>query len=166
MKKILLIILIHIVVFHAQGNSLDSISVLRVVDNKFIKILDGIVSHEKECAYYDADLIFTINILSVDSNNQQIQIGAVGNDLIEIGNESGCFQYKGHFFVVTGSFTDQLFCKSSQIKIIEFYHPKEEYNPKTGKVVLDAIENDTYSFWTYSYQDYNFSLLEKHTICE
>lgn len=144
----------------------DSLTVLEVKYKKLFPVLDNIIGHEKKCDYFDNDLIFYINLQFVENSNT-FQIGSSNNNVIKTGNELGLFNYNGHLFLVSGRFLDKtLFFETNKRIPFTYYKPQNGYDLETNMVVVDTMEDDSFSFWVYNYENGQLVLKAEHTFCE
>jgi hypothetical protein len=139
---------------------------LNIEDIGLILILDSIISHEKDCDYFNENLIFVIRL---HTNKNEILIGSIGNRVFYNGEQLGCFVYQNHLFVVEGKLLDTtLFKKTGKKKYNIFSKSRTGYNKKTKEWFLDAdaFQDDSYSYWYYFYKDGEFTFDSKSTYCE
>ena len=165
MKPLSIFYLLTFVCNFIQAKDMDSLMVIKLQSSELQEILNDVIKHEKRCDYYDPKIIYKINIQLVN-DDYRLQIGTVGSNLVQIGNESGCFTYQGHFFIIAGLLPESLFAKTNHKKFIKYYKSKEGYDPETGEVILDLIEDDSFSYWNYLYKDRTFKLIEVLTYCK
>lgn len=126
--------------------------VLKINNEKLLPILDSIIRHEKNCAYYSPDLYFGIHNRIVDDTLTEFQIGGIGSILADLGKDyyKGCFKYDGHWFFVTGQSLDKtVFANTNDKK--EFVIYKTDWVTKKGEIVLLDFEDERYSYWIYHY---------------
>lgn len=146
----------------------ECLTILQIKNEKLMPILDTILEHESYCDYYTQDLYFFIHDKIINDTIIEFQIGVYGSILIESGDDyyKGCFEYKGHWFFVTGEeLNETVFIKTDQKKVFVFHKPGEITSD--GKVILRVIEDDTYSFWIYHYCNNVFLLKEMYdTYCK
>ena len=149
-----------------KSNQVGDIAVIQIRNKNLLPILDSIIIHEKQCDYYTPNLIFSIQSRRVN-NNTEYQIGSVGSWLIDFGSKNyyGCFEYKGHRFVVGGQKLDSsIFTETTEIEQFVFLKPNENF--KNGGTVLNVIDDDTFSYWIYNYTDNKFIFKEMNdTYC-
>ena len=145
--------------------SADSLRVLGIKNNELVHILDSIIEHEKKCDYYDSDMYFWIHFQSLgDTSIVQFEAGF---NKVKIGDEQGCFDHAGHLVFVCGEYLDKtIFFVTNKKKKYDYYNPKEKYNDTTEQLILDIIEDDTFSVWIYYYVNNNFTLKKMHTFCD
>lgn len=139
------------------------IEILQIKDSNLLSILDSIVSHEKHCVYYTPDLYFSVCTRIMNDTITEFEIGSAGSILIESDNNyyQGCFEYKSHWFFVKGQeLTETVFAKTNRKKAFVFDKPNRITSG--GKIILNVIEDDRFSFWIYQYVDGMFSLKEMY----
>ena len=140
----------------------DSTTVLKIKNEIFLSILDSVINFEQKCDYYTSDLNFVISICY--------------DSIISIGSEThitkdydfyGCFMIKDHTFFVRGiSLPPSLFSLTDEKIVVEYYDSKETYDPNTGEVTFDIIEDDRFTFWWYKYIDGEFIFQGRHSYCK
>ncbi|GHT48096.1 hypothetical protein AGMMS49965_26290 [Bacteroidia bacterium] len=138
---------------------------LCVVNEILISILDNIVIHESHCEYYTPQLIFNIKL----QHNNYILIGTIGNRILKASDNLGCFEYKNHLFVVDGNSLDtRLFSKTEKKKHAIFSKSKTGYDKKSKRWTfdIDAIQDDSYSYWYYKYVNNEFIYQWSSTFCD
>jgi hypothetical protein len=142
----------------------DCLSLLQIKNEKLTIILDSIINHEMTCDYYRPDLIFSIHLQVIDGN-KTLQIESIGFEKVRIGDEQGYFEYREHLFFVSGAYLEEtLFVKTDKKKSFTYYQP---YNcEESNELILDIIEDDSFSFWIYEYIDCDFVFQEIHTYCK
>ena len=109
--------------------------------------------------------MFSIHLLQ----DNYILIGARGNRMIFSGNELGCFEHKGHLFILKGKKNDStLFKRTREKRYNIFSKSKTGYDKKLDMWVfdVDAIQDDTHSNWCYIYKDGKFIFESFHTMCD
>lgn len=148
------------------SNDKTLLPVLNMQNQSLIKIIDSIIQHEKKCDYYNENLLFSIHLQEISEGSLDIQIESIGNKIVQLGNEKGCIEHKGHLFFVSGVVNSDLFSKTRKTKNITYYEPKSGMNPKTEEPILDVIEEDRFSIWVYNYVDDDFTLDSHHTNCD
>ena len=129
-----------------------------------IVILDSIVEHEKRCDYYNSGLIFSIGFYGGDI----VSIGTIGKRIAKSESIMGCFYYKKHLFFVEGRLYETLFKKTSQRMQYNFAVSQSGIDPKTGVFFMDSMDmqDDSYSYWTYTYIDNKFIFIGSSTFCK
>jgi hypothetical protein len=146
----------------------DTLELLEVKNEKLTTILDNIISHEMGCDYYKPDLLFAIHSQFINDTNILL-IGSIGIETTRIGNELGCIEYQGHLFIVYGHrFDNTLFAATNKRKKMSYHIPNEMEDKcvETKKLNLEFIEDDSFSFWYYEYNEGNFVFVGKSTYCE
>ncbi len=144
----------------------DTLELLEVKNEKLTTILDNIISHERGCDYYNPDLIFTIHSQFINDANILL-IGSIGIETTRLGNELGCFEYQGHLFIVYGHrFDNTLFVATNKRKKMSYHIPVKDKCIENLELILEIIEDDTFSFWYYEYNEGDFVFLEKSTYCD
>ena len=140
------------------------VEILQIQNECLLPILDSIIIHEKKCTYYTPELIFSIHSRIVNDTTTEYNIGSIGSWLVDFGDNQcykGCFEHRGHWFVVEGQVLDStVFKKTSEKKDFVFYKPEGE--TENGKIILYLIDDDTYSFWIYDYSDNMFIFKEMY----
>ncbi|MPM94386.1 hypothetical protein SDC9_141532 [bioreactor metagenome] len=134
-----------------------------------ITVLDSIIDFEAQCDYYSPNLVYSIGLKCEGKDTINIQIGSLGYDIMKSKAHLGCFVYRGHLFVVSGRYLDKvLFYKTDERKIIEYYKSKGNIgNNQRNKIILDIIEDDSFSFWIYKYINGNMVFLNRYdTYCK
>ncbi|MBR0501257.1 MAG: hypothetical protein IJJ72_09730 [Bacteroidales bacterium] len=170
-RKTILFVLLFIVVFStfcylfkSDNNSrVGYVSILQIKNKSLLSILDSIISHEKQCAYYSPELIFSIHSQVVNDITTEYQVGAIGSWLVDHGGNQykGCFEYKRHWFFVEGQDLDSTVFKTTAEKK-EFIFFKSDEKTREGDLILNVIDDDTFSFWIYDYTDNVFLLKEMY----
>lgn len=146
--------------------SKDCLNLVQIKNEKLTIILDSIINHEMACEYYSPDLLFAVHTQIVGKSND-LMIGSVGFSIIRLGNEQGCFEYRGHLFIVYGQYLDNiLFAKTDEKKKITYNKPNDNTNTEPSELILDIIEEDSFSFWVYEYIDGDFIFQVMHTYCD
>lgn len=144
----------------------DTLKVLEVKNEKLITILDNIISHERGCDYSNPELLFAIHSQFINDTNILL-IGAIGIETIRLGNELGLFEYQGHLFIVYGHRLDNtLFATTNKRKNMSYHIPSKDKYFENQALTLGFIEDDTFSFWYYEYNEGDFVFLEKSTYCD
>jgi len=165
--KFLLIVLTSIFSYNYfygyNAQRVDSLHIISITNSDLFTILDSIVFHEKQCVYYNDSLVFNVFVNDCNKSYTAIQIGAIGNDIIRVGNELGCFMHKDHMFIVKGKKVNEMFFSILKKYIqIDFYESKME----EGVINIDVYEDDSYSYWNYYFQDSIFFFESKNSMCE
>jgi hypothetical protein len=144
----------------------DTLELLEVKNEKLTTILDNIISHERGCDYYSPDLLFAIHSQFINDTNILL-IGAIGLETIKLGNELGLFEYQGHLFIVYGHRLDNtLFATTNKRKNMSYHIPRKNKYFENQELTLGFIEDDTFSFWYYEFNEGDFIFLEKSTHCD
>jgi len=144
----------------------DTLELLEVRNEKLITILDNIINHEIGCDYYNPDLLFAIHSQFINDTNILL-IGSIGIETTRLGNELGCFEYQGHLFIVYGYWLDNtLFVATNERKKMSYHIPSKDICIENQELTLEFIEDDTFSFWYYEYNEGDFVFLEKSTYCD
>ena len=172
MKKIIAFVLFIVVVISAffvllnsdNDGRLRNVRILKIRNESLLPILDSIIIHERKCAYYTPELIFSIHSRIVNDTTTEYNIGSIGSWLVDFGDNQcykGCFEHRGHWFVVEGQALDStVFKRTSEKKDFVFYEPDGE--TENGEIILFLIDDDTYSFWIYDYSDNVFIFKEMY----
>lgn len=147
----------------AQGEPSKNYLHLLLVENKELTfIADSILNYEKNCDYYSSELLYAIHIQEY-TGFSTLTIGAVGFKTIQIGNELGYFNHRGHIFIVYGCYLDNtLFIKSGKKKYFNYFRPAN----RDSEMIIFNIEDDSFSFWIYKYIEGNFVFQDLHTHCK
>lgn len=135
-----------------QAVALRKVTVLKITNENLLPILDSIIQHEKKCVYYSSDLVFSIDRQAVNDSIAEFEIGGIGSLLVDLGEDyyKGCFEYEGHWFLVTGKELDKtVFANADYKKEFVFY--KTGWVTDEGEIVLIDFEDDRYSYWIYHY---------------
>lgn len=150
-----------------KKSSKDCLSLIQIKNEKLTIILDSIIYHEMACDYYRPDLMFSIHTQIIENTNA-LMIGAIGFSTIKLGNEQGYFEYRGHSFIVYGQHLDDaFFAKTDKRKAFAFYKPHNcSGKVESNELILDVIEDDSFSFWVYEYIDGDFIFQAIHTYCD
>ena len=138
-------------------------------------ILDSIILHEKKCNYYDCNLLFSFRIQEFEDNYILIVIESNNNkDLLMRHNPYGFFYYQNHMFIVIGDNLEELFSICGQkvsFKYLEIdldYYieqsKKQKYNKNTI-IELPFIIDDSFSQWSYIYNNGEFIFEGKSSFC-
>ena len=128
------------------------VGVLQITNERLLPILDSIIRHEKNCSYYSPNLYFSIDKRVVNDTIAEFEIGGIGSLLVDLGEDyyKGCFEYEGHWFLVTGKKLDKtVFANADYKKEFVFY--KTGWVTDEGEIVLIDFEDDRYSYWIYHY---------------
>ena len=113
------------------------VGVLQITNERLLPILDSIIQHEKKC---------------VNDTIAEFEIGGIGSLLVDLGEDyyKGCFEYEGHWFLVTCKELDKtVFANADYKKEFVFY--KTGWLTDEGEIVLIDFEDDRYSYWIYHY---------------
>ncbi len=151
----------------------DTVRILRLTDSTLCTKIDSFIEFEKKCDYYTPDLIIGIHIqtwedgyfITVGSDDG---LGIISNDSLIYGG----FLHKGHYVEVSinpdvaTSLKEQFFKKTEKEKAVKRYKAFNGYDSKEGIVVLETIEDDSFSYWRYFYQKGIFKIRDRHTFCE
>lgn len=125
----------------------DTLVVLMVVNTDLKKVVDSLLTHEKNMDYYNSSLVFYIDVL----HRESITILSIGSfhNAMKSGNEIGCFKVDNHFFIVSCNYETSLF-KRTKCKIrFDFYKPLEEIEDDLEYIIIDIYEDDSYTQWNY-----------------
>jgi hypothetical protein len=165
--KFIFIVLISIFssisLYSCNTQRIDSLHAISITNKNLFTILDSIISHEKQCDYYNEGLVFNVFVTVRNKSYSDIQIGAIGNDIIRVGNELGCFMYRDHLFIVKGKQeVETLFSILKKYIQIDIYESKKEEDV----ITIDIFEDDSYSYWNYYYQDNIFIFESKYSMCK
>ena len=154
----------HLCAYAENSSKADSLKLIQIKNEKLAIILDSIVNHELTCDYYRPGLMFSLNI-RIEGETKIVQIESIGFEKVMIGDEQGCFEFREHLFFVCGAYIDEtLFAKTDKKKKFLFYKPNKF--PDANKLILETIEDDSFSFWIYEYTDGDLIFQIKHTFCE
>ena len=142
------------------------LSLLNIKQQKLLEILDDVVSHEKQCSYYDCKLLYSISVKKYEDNffviiESQKDI----NILLPLG-KYGYFYHKNHLFFVGGDNCEDLFSTCGEKKIFKFLDYDPSYQPKNSKRIIYIFNDDSFSQWQYWYINKEFILTGKSTFCE
>jgi len=142
---------------------------LCIVNENLFLLLDSIIEHEKKCEYYNTKLLFSIYLNTNINNQYSVLVGSIGNKVIKTGREIGGFRHKDHLFIVNGDSIDAtLFLKTEEKLYGIFSKSKTGYNSKTKEWFfdVDAMQDDSYSYWYYYYENGRFVFESKSTYCD
>ncbi len=151
----------------------DTVTVLRLRDSTIVAKIDSFIEFEKQCDYYRPDLIIGIHIqtwedgyfITLGSDNG---LGVVKDKRVIYGG----LMYDSHYVEVRintdvdTTIKNQLFQKTDKEKAVKRYKPFNGYDSKEDIVVLESIEDDSFSFWRYFYEEGIFKIHNRHTFCE
>ena len=158
--------------YSQQKNYINSrVTLLEVCDSILLSNLDRFVEFEKQCEYYSPELVFLIFIhpqedyylIDIASDNG---LGIMDDEDIIYGG----FIYKGHYVEVSTnkyvnvSLKKKFFKRTNQTKEVKRYKPFDGFD-KMGNLILESIEDDSFSFWVYQYSNNEFFLKEMYTYC-
>jgi hypothetical protein len=151
--------------FMGNDDKIDyPLDVVCVKKQNLLVILDSIIDSEKKCDYYSSDLLFSISIL----NDNNILIGSIGDRIVDPDSKDGCFEYKDHLFFVS-NIDNRFFKKTRKKRNYVFSKSLTEFDEEGNLLVVDADEwfqNDSYSYWYYTYKDDSFVFESKSTYCD
>jgi hypothetical protein len=152
-------------------NNTDSTAVemLQIVNEELFVILDSIVDHEKQCDYYNPNLLFYIGIHDNWIYDKMLIIGSIGERIENSKSILGCFIYKNHLFFAEGKCLDDTLFKSTNQKMkYHFAISKSGIDPKTGIMFIDSMDmqDDFYSYWYYIFENGNLIFDSKSTYCK
>ena len=127
------------------------------VDSIFQNMLDNVLTTDAQESYYRKDFNYGITFFSDQHGNDCIQIEAIGRRVLKNGNEFGVMTYKGHIFIFYGK-------KNNKVNITEKKVPfdfavNQTQVLKGGTLLLDGIENDSFSTWIFRYDDDELKLI-------
>ena len=127
------------------------------VDSIFQNMLDNVLTTEAQESYYRKDFNYGITFFSDQHGNDCIQIEAIGRRVLKNGIEFGVMTYKGHIFIFYGK-------KNNKVNITEKKVPfdfavNQTQVLKGGTLLLDGIENDSFSTWIFRYDDDELKLI-------
>lgn len=164
--RYLLILISFVSISIEAKNNTDSIKVdsLQITDEGLFVVLDSIIDHEIQCDYYSPDLLF-----SIWSHDKMLTIGSIGERIEKDKSVLGCFKYKNHLFFVKGKcLNEYLFKRTKQKMKYRFAVSKSGIDPKTGILFIDSMDmqDDSYSYWVFNYENRHFVFKEKQTYCE
>lgn len=146
-----------------DGIKVDSLPRVEVVNKVFSNFLEEVIKHEKRCNYYNQDLMFIIHFQNIDLI-ETIQIEST-HKVMKLGNELAGFTMNDHFFLILGNELDESIVKKTTSKIkVKFLDSFEESN-ESGEVVLEVIEDDSYSVWLLE-NNKNFDIIKSYSYCD
>lgn len=172
MKAIFLSILMihHFGLFAQHGRFInDTVRVLELKETELTSILDSFIELEKNCGYYSPNLVLGIHFQSwkdghfVTVSSGKELSGDIENDLIY-----GGFKYKAHYVEVSSScefIVKDFFRETDEVKVVNRYIPFNGRHPKTGGIIIESEEDDSFSFWRYFYSGAELKLHERHSYC-
>ena len=153
----------------AQKGSIikDTVDIIHIKEARIQSILDSLLQHEKQCDYYDSELILKIHIRRLNSDILLVTFGSTsGFTTLGANQVMGGFNWKGHYTEVTGSeWIDTFFKKTNKKKEIERYEPVNNYNSQTEEVYLENIGESINTSWYYIYKNNRFYLKRKDSKC-
>jgi hypothetical protein len=170
MKKIYLLIIIAslpLLTVEAKDmypNNTDSLDIFQITNNDMTRILDSIVEHETRCDYYSSNLLFVIL-----RHDTFVLIEALGEKMKKSQSILGCLFHRGHLFFIAGSYIDEsLFEKTGRRKKYVFYVSQSGEDPETGIYYIDSVDmqDDSFSYWYYYYENDCFIFRSKSTYCK
>ena len=140
---------------------------LSIDEENFLSILDSILTHEKDCDYYDCKLLFSVSIRKSEENFL-ISIESQKDISLLLSLKSyGYFYHQNHLFVVQDEQCKDIFstCGTKRtFKYTDYNHP--DFQPKKGdKVTIYNFNDDSFSQWYYWYANSKFILEEESTSC-
>jgi len=150
---------------NASSKKPGSIRVVSVINHTLFPILDSIILHESNCDYYTPSLIFSI---SLDKRNNYVVIGSIGSKVYKSENLIGCFEYGKHLFLVKGKrLDDTLFEKSKKYKALSFAKSETHYNKNEDIFIIDSdgVQDDSFSYWYYKYENNQFTYYSSSSCC-
>lgn len=125
---------------------------LEIIDRNFLKIINFISGYEIICDYYNEDLIFIVDIETIN-NYSRLKINAeVDLNLALTRKPIGFFHFEEHLYLVLNNIPDTFFNKRNTKKFsyLEYDFFYEEFDSE-GKRILRLIIDDSYSEWTFGY---------------
>jgi hypothetical protein len=144
----------------------DSLSVVYIKNENLLPILDGFIEHEQSCDYYNSKLLFEIHSQTI-YDTTIIQVESIGYEKNRVGDELGGFVYRGHFFFVTGMYLEEtIFTLTYKKKLCEYYQYEDDYNHEEKTLLIEIIDDDSFSFYVYYYMENEFHFKELHTYCD
>lgn len=141
---------------------------LIIKDQSLLSILDSVILHEKECSYYDCELLFSITIKKV-KNNLFVSIESQTDRNILLGlTPYGYYYHQNHLFLVNGDQCEDIFSTCGKKKVFSYldYHHTGFQSKKEEKTIIYSFNNDSFSQWHYWYVKSKFVLEEKSTSCK
>jgi hypothetical protein len=134
--------------------SKDSLQVLRIKNNELIQILEGVITHEMSCKYYKPNLKYSIHF-NFFKDSLVVQIESIGFEIVKLGNELGCFVYRGHLFIVSGKYlVKRIFSITDRKKQVAYWAPTGDELPPSPCIVNKEGKKESVEFlsaWIYKY---------------
>ena len=164
MKKIIIIILI-LVNFNAFCQSkikkeIYPVEELKVINYHLFFVLDTIIQMKEDIPCYKGTHFFLIEFDEVSTKPDLIFIRAYEKITYRDPNIIGFFDYKKHFFVITGNTIDtMLFQKTSNKRNFDFGLPPIRY-AKNGVPILAG---ETFAVWSIRNKLGKFKILSFFT---
>ena len=144
-------------------SEIDSVPSVEPVNKAFLSILEKVIESEKKCSYYSQELMFIIHFQTIDSK-KTIQIESI-KEVLKLGNELAGFVLNEHIILIVGENLDESIFKRNVGRIgVNFFKSLEE-NQGTNDVVLDIIEDDSFSVWILENNE-NFDVIDTFSYCE
>jgi len=161
---------------HSQQRGIyvdDTVNVLQINDSTLFNKVNRFINLEKKCDYYTSDLIFGIHIQSWQEGyfitiSSDMGLGVVSDGSLIYGG----IMHDGHYVEViinpdvNDSLKSHFFIKTGKQIAVKRYKPFTGYNSKENIIILESIEDDSYSFWRYFYKNGMFKIVDRHTFCE
>lgn len=126
---------------------------LEIVNQSLTKILNFINDYETICDYYSEDLVFVINIQTIN-NYSRIEINTDVDLNLALDREPiGYFYFEEHLYLVLKDIPEELFNNKNHKKefaYLEYDFFYEEFNSE-GKIILRLIIDDSHSEWVFGY---------------
>lgn len=126
---------------------------LEIVDQNFTKIIRFVNDYETICDYYDENLIFIVDIQTIN-NYSRLKINTeVDSNLALDRKPIGFFHFEEHLYLILNDIPKDLFNKKKHKK--EFSYLKydffyEEFDSE-GRRILRLIIDDSHSEWVFGY---------------
>lgn len=161
MRKIYLIfcLLISIAECLAHEHTVNKSKPVYVIkDGRFAKILDCVIESDRNKKYYWDNLQYEIRF----GPNSNFEIQAT-NEKCGLGeNDIGVVCHSGHKFVINVTnknfAIDEIFQRTDSYVTIRYW-PHGSYIDSSGTFVLCPMLDDGQSWWVYSYNNGNYTLL-------
>lgn len=141
---------------------------MKIHQDKLKKILSFVIAYEKNCDYYNEDLIFIVDLKTINTQNF-IRIESINDRNLALDSEPyGFFYQKKHLFLISGDKADNLLFDTqikkqfSYLKYDVFY---EEYN-SMGQQILPVIIDDSHTEWEFFYFQNEFIFEDLNSSCE
>ncbi len=141
----------------------DSLLMVELVNEVFLKFLENAIESEKKCNYYSQELMFTIFFQTIDSQ-KTIQVESV-KDVMKLGNELAGFNLNEHVFLILGESLEESIFKKTNSKInVVFFEPSNKIQ-RSSEIVLDVIEDDSFSVWVLE-NNGKFNVIDSFSYCK